>query len=455
VPINPTQIKVIRKLLRSGATARVSRLLQRIHPADVADLFSEVNDTETKQLVDILFAAKLAGGTLRELPEGILENVLEMISDDRVAQMIDNEAPDDALLFLSLLPEERVEAIRKLLEPQQAAEITRLLLYPEGSAGSVMTTNVLALEQHCTAEDAINELRKQGEDLEAIFYLYVVDENNRLSGVIPLRKLILSAPGTRLHDLMVRDPISANARDDQESVAGIVAKYNFLSLPVTDDDGKLIGVVTVDDVIDVIHEEATEDFYHMAGLDEEDRVFSPVGQSVRKRLGWTLFHLLMVSAAALIISLYFESIQKLVALAVFLPVVAGLGGNSGTQALTVVIRGIALGELEFSSALRAIGKQLAVGLLVGVVAGLVASVLALAWRADTGLGLWIGPVLFVSLLGNMAVGAFVGAALPLLLKAVGRDPALGSGIVVGAITDAFGYFSFLALATLAMRLLGV
>jgi magnesium transporter len=448
--INQTQIKVIRKLLRSGATARVARLLQRIHPADVAELFSELSPPETKEFVDVLFTSRRAGATLRELPDGILQNVLEMISDAQLAVMLNGLPPDDALMFLNLVPEDRVAAVQEQLDPEQAFEIERLLRYPEGSAGSLMTPNVLTMKENRTAEDALNELRARGAELEAIFYLYVVDDAGRLTGVIPLRKLILSPQQVELRALMVRDPISANVRDDQEIVASLVTKYNWLSLPISDDDGVLVGVVTVDDVIDVIHEEATEDFYHLAGLDEEDRVFSPVMQSVKKRLGWTVFNLGTAFLAALVIGVFERTIEELVALAVFMPVVAGLGGNSGSQSLTVVVRGIALGELEFSSGLRAILKESTVGLLVGVVAGVLTATVVFLWKGNE----WLALVLFLSMLMNMALGALVGASIPLILKAFKLDPALGSHIIVTAITDSFGFFSFLGLATLMFSLIG-
>jgi magnesium transporter len=460
VPINATQIKVIRKLLRSGATTRVMRLLQRIHPADMADLFSELNPTETKQFVDVLFTSRKAGATLRELPEALIVKLLDMISDERLAQMIGRQAPDDAVMFLQLLEEDRQREVMALIEPEDAREIERLMRHPEGTAGSVMTTEVLALEQDATTADALNEIRTRGDELEAIFYLYVVDDARRLKGVVPLRKLILAPDDIQLKDLMLTEPISGNVNDDQEEVAALVTKYNWLSLPVTDDDGTLVGVITVDDVIDVIHEEATEDFYHMAGLDEEDRVFTPVLQSARKRLGWILFNLGTAFVAAFVVGLFEATIQSIVALAVFMPVVAGLGGNSGSQSLTVIIRGIALGELEFSSAFRAVFKEFTVGLLVGAAAGVVTAGVVYGLSSAGVLQfnvqpLWLGLVLFLAMLANMAVGALVGAAIPLLLKALRLDPALGSHILVTAVTDTFGFFVFLGLATLMMsRLLG-
>jgi len=442
--VNTKQINALRKLVHYGALSRAARLVEKLHPADIAEVLPELSLAETRQLMEILFATRRAGATFRELPEEILGRILGMISDERLARLISRQPSDDAIFFLSLLSEERRRSVLAHLSPEQRETFDRLMLYPLGSAGSVMTTKVLAMKEDATAEDAINEIRRQGQDLEAIFYLYVVGEQSRLTGVVPLRQLILSAMDKPLRELMLRNPISANVRDDQEKVASIVAKYNFLSLPVTDDDGRLLGVVTVDDVIDVIHEEATEDFFHMAGLEEEDRVFGPIVQSVRKRILWTFINLATAFVASLVIRFFEGSIEKAVALATFMPIVAGLGGNSGTQSLTVIIRSLALGELPYQAAFRAILRQLVVGLCIGSAAGLVTGGIVYLWQGNP----MLGVVLFLAMLANMAMGALVGAAIPLFLRLIRQDPAMGSGILVTGITDSFGFFAFLGLATL-------
>lgn len=442
--INTKQIKALRKLIHYGALSRVARLVEKIHPADIAEVLPELSQAETRQLMEILFATRRAGLTFRELPEAILQRILGMISDERLARMISRQPSDDAIFFLSLLSEERRQRVREQLAPDQRELLDRLLLYPEGTAGSVMTTKVLAMKEDATAEDAIDEIRRQGKDLEAIFYLYVVDAHGVLTGVVPLRQLILSPGEKPLRELMIRNPISANVKDDQEGVASLVAKYNFLSLPVTDDEGRLLGVVTVDDVIDVIHEEATEDLYHLAGLEEEDRVSSPVLQSVRRRILWTFINLGTAFVASAVIRLFSGSIEKAVALAAFMPIVAGLGGNSGTQSLTVFIRSLAVGELAFSTAFQAVLRQLAVGALVGGTAGLVTGGVVYLWQGNP----WLGLVLFLAMMSNMAIGACVGAVVPLFLRLIRQDPAMGSGILVTGITDSLGFLIFLGLATI-------
>jgi magnesium transporter len=246
--------------------------------------------------------------------------------------------------------------------------------------------------------------------------------------------------------MMIPDPVSVNADDDQEEVARIVARFDLLAVPVTDIDGRMLGLITVDDVIDVITEEATEDIYHLAGLTEADRVFVPAHESIQRRLPWMLLNLGTCFAAAWVVGLFERTIEQVVSLAVFMPVVAGMGGNGGTQALTVITRAIALGEIEFSSGFRAAMKELAVGLTLGIAMGLVSAGIALLWHGNPTLGI----ALFFSMILTLSVAGLLGAAVPLALKALRMDPALGSGVIVTTFTDAFAFFSFLGIATLLM-----
>ena len=292
----------------------------------------------------------------------------------------------------------------------------------------------------------IDHVRARGGESqsESVLYLYVVDDDKRLLGVVPIRRLVTAAPARPCGELMVRDPVSVQVDMDQEEVAAIVARYNLLAIPVVDGLGRMHGVITVDDVIDVIQEEATEDIYNLAGLSEEDRVFSPVHLSVQKRLPWMVVNLATAFLAAWIVGFFERTIEEVVLLAVFMPVVAGMAGNGGTQALTVVARGIALGELEFSSGVRAIFKELFVGLTVGASTGLLAALFVYFWGGNPALA----GVVFVAMWVSLAVAGLVGAAVPLVLKWAGQDPALGSSVIVTTFTDACGFLSFLGIATL-------
>jgi magnesium transporter len=264
-------------------------------------------------------------------------------------------------------------------------------------------------------------------------------------GVVPLRNLVIAPPNRSLGEMMIADPIKANVLMDQEEAARMVSKYELLALPIVDESGHLEGIITVDDVIDIIDKEATEDMYKMVGLAEEDRVFTPVSRSVRMRLPWTFLNLLTATLAASVVGLFEGTLHEIIALVTFMPVVAGVGGNGATQTATVIIRGIALGEFEFSSAWKAVAKQVSVNICIAFAAGAVIAVAASLWKGNPYLGLVLASAMIFNL-GLMA--GFCGAVIPLLLKALKFDPALGSGIIVTGVTDAFGFLSFLGLATL-------
>ena len=330
------------------------------------------------------------------------------------------------------------------MDPEQRAEVRELISYPEGSVGRIMTTDFMTLLPGTTAQGAIDKIRERGE-LETFFYLYVVDETGKLVGVVPLRNLVIAPPNRILGDMMIADPIKANVMTDQEDAARLVSKYELLALPIVDDSGRLEGIITVDDVIDIIDKEATEDMYKMAGLAEEDRVFTPVSRSVRMRLPWTFLNLLTATLAASVVGLFEGTLHEIIALVTFMPVVAGVGGNGATQTATVIIRAIALGELEFSSAWKAVTKQVLVNICIALAAGSVIAVAAFLWKGNPYLGLVLASAMILNL-GLMA--GFSGAVIPLVLKALKFDPAMGAGIIVTGLTDAFGFLSFLGLATL-------
>lgn len=447
--MKPIQVELIRKLLHANAPQRVARALDKLRPADVADLIGHLSPGETKKLVAILLKARRAAAILVELPDEYLRLVLDILDDATVATLLTRLDPDDAVMFVHRLSEERAQSVMALVPEEPRAIIERLLTYPEGTAGSVMTTRFLSLPATAPVEEAITAIRGLGERSDNVHYVHAVDEGGHLVGIIPLRRLITAAPGTPVSDVMLPDPASVHALADQEEAATLVSRYSLLSVPVVDDQHRMIGLITIDDVIDVINEEATEDMYRMAGLDEEDRVFSSTGQSLRRRLPWNVLNLGTAFLAATVVGLFEHTIGQAVVLATFMPIVAGMGGNTGIQTLTVVTRGIALGELEFSSGLKAVLKELGVGLTIGLVMGSVTAGIAVLWKGSPVLGL----VLVLAMVCNMAIAALMGAAIPLFLKAIGKDPALGGGIMLTAFTDTFGFLTFLGLATLFLSYL--
>jgi magnesium transporter len=445
----PIDYDTVREMLRTATPDRVLRFIGKSHPADIALLFKGLEAAEIRQLFDILFSSRRAAKTLKELPPELLPDILALIDDEKVGRLIVRADPDDAVTFIDSLPDERREHVMGLLDPERRAAVREIINYPEGTVGRLMTTEFMALSPDTTAQGAIDKIRERGE-LEAFFYLYVVDDSGKLVGVVPIRNLVIAPPARTLTDMMIADPVKANVFMDQEEAARLVSKYELLALPIVDEGGRLEGIITVDDVIDIINQESTEDMYKMVGLTEEDRVFTPVSRSVRLRLPWTMLNLLTATLAASVVSIFENTLHDIIALVTFMPVVAGVGGNGATQTATVMIRAIALGELEFSSAWKAVVKQVSVSICIALAAGAVIAVAAFIWKGNPYLGLVLAGAMILNL-GLMA--GVAGAVIPLLLKSLKLDPALGSGIIVTGLTDAFGFLTFLGLATLFRRFL--
>ena len=438
----------VRELIRTASPDRILRYLGKSHPADIALLFKDLDPVEVRLLFDLLFSIRRAGKTLKELPPDLLPEILELIEEEKIAKMMVWTDPDDEVTFIDCLPEERRERVLALVDPDRRERVQQSISYPEGTVGRITTTEYLALPPNTSAQEAIDKIRERGE-LESFFYLYVVDQTEKLIGVVPLRNLVVAPKDRTLLEMMIPDPVQGEVSMDQEDAARLVSKYDLLALPIVDSEGHLMGIITVDDVIDIINQETTEDMYRMAGLEEGDRIFSHPKLSIQKRLPWMSFNLLTAMLAAFVVGLFEGTIEKAVSLAVFMPVVAGMGGNGGTQTLTVMVRGIALGELEFSTAWRAVMKEVIVGITIGAATGLMVAAVAYLWKGNPVLGL----ILALAMVINLLVGALAGTLIPLALKQMRLDPALGSGVLVTTFTDVFGFLSFLGLATIFIRYL--
>lgn len=439
--------RILRRLLGSGVYVRAERLLARMHPADLGPLIADLSADEIRTVIDLLFRQHRAAQTLMELPPELLQSVFDAVADSRLAEMLGRLEIDDRLELVEQIPEDRRDGVIEMLPAHVRDELRKAELYPASSAGRVMTTSFIALDEKMTAQEAIDSIRAADETDGTILYLYVIDDMNRLRGVVPIRRLVSAPPDSPCGELTIDVPASVQPEADQEVVARLVARYDLLAIPVTDVDGVMLGVITVDDVIDVITAEATEDMYHLAGLSEEDRVFTSAGLAIRKRLPWMVLNLGAVFALAALIGIFRATIEEFVVLAFFLPVVAGMGGNGGIQTLTVITRGIALGEIEFSTGLRAIAKEFWVGTVIGMVTGLLSAGLAYLWHGSPLLGL----ILFTAMIVTLAVASLLGAAVPLALKALRQDPALGAGVIVTTLTDAVAFVVFLGTASLLLE----
>src|SRR3954468_3722154 len=438
----------VRRLMRLGATTNLVNLLHKQHPADLAQVFSALGEKDRSTSFTLLVDrnSKLAMEALSELGPEAGAALLADRSAEEIARLLHDLPSDDAAAVVDYLPESLSAAVLELIEKRPGDEGGDLLEYEEQTAGRIMNPKVFALSEDMTAGEAITTLQGS-RDVEMVFYLYVVDGRRHLVGVISLRRLLLVSPATPLKRIMTTDLTSVRTDTDQEEVARLVASYNLLAIPVVDEENKLVGVITVDDVIDVIKDEATEDVYRLAGVAGDDRVFSTAAESLRKRVPWLEVYLVTAFLAASVVALFEGAIKASTALAVFMPVVAGMGGNAATQTLTVIVRGIALGELTWANTRKALFKEAAVGLANGFGCGIVAAVVVGLWKGDP----WLGGISGMAMIINMFVAATAGTLIPLSLRALKIDPALASSVFITTLTDVFGFASFLGLGMVFLK----
>ena len=441
----PLLAETVRKLVARGACVNAYNIVNRLHPSDIAAILGDLSEHLTRELFKVVYQRDLAlaSETLSELGPERGAVILAEMSAQQISTILQELNPDDAADFVGDLPEELQEQILGAMRAKEASEVEDLLQYSEQTAGRIMSPKVFSLDERTTVEQAIRQLEDAG-DAEMVFYIYVVDDHGNLVGALSLRQLLLKRPETLLVDIMETDVIRVTTDTDQEEVSQLVASYNVLAIPVVDAQNKLVGVITVDDVIDVIKEEATEDMYRLAGLDSEERVFSPLKTTILKRIPWLVVNLGTAFLAAFVVAQFEQSIAQFAVLAVFMPIVPLLGGNAGSQTLTVMVRGIALGELSWANSRKALVKEVFVGVANGIILGILVGCIAYLWKGDPILGI----VLSLAMLGTLLVAAVVGTLMPLFLRWLKIDPALASSVFVTTATDVSGFVLFLGLGTL-------
>ena len=440
--------QLLTKLLRHGAYPQLRKIIEKTLPADLAPVLPLLLEEDRRRILSLLIESGKAARALLDLDEADLRAIVDDLDDSTLAAVCSSSAPDDAADLLDFLDEERRARILELLGATQGAKLESLLEGEEETAGSLMNTEFLALGEEMTVAQAIEAIRQYPRK-ESFFYCYCVDADQHLVGVLSLRSLILASPTAELKDLMVQSVVRTQLDSSPEEVAQLVSKYDLLSIPVVDHQNRLVGVVTVDDVLDVIQEQAEEDLLHLAGVDASERVTTRARDAWRTRFPWLAVNLVTAFIASSVVRLFEPTIERWTALAAFMPIVAGMGGNAGTQTLTVFVRAIALGELDWNSGMRPIMKETLVGLGNGAAIGAITATIV---------GFWTGQwVLALILLGamclNLVIAGVAGGMVPLLLEKLGFDPAISSSIFVTMFTDTGGFFLFLGMATLAMRFL--
>lgn len=428
------------ELLRAGRIDEFVRRALDLEPVDLADVLASLDDDERLTAVRAL-PPEVSGEALIEMPEDEhAEETLAALAPEHAADIVEELADDDAADILQELDPEEQERI--LSEVEDRSEVDRLLAYDEESAGGLMTSHIVTVRDAATAGEAIDQIRKQAEEMEGFYQVFVVDAGGHLVGLLPLKDLVTSPPARPVREFMEAADISVTPDRDQEEVARLMARYNVPSVPVVDASGVLLGRVTFDDVIDVVEAETTEDLLQFGGVSADEELGARWTEAVRSRLPWLYVNLLTAFAAASVVFVFSDAIQQLWWAAVFMPVIAGMGGNTGTQALAVSVRRIALGQVPTGRELGIVGKEIVVGLVNGIAIALVAG--AIGWMVA---GPKFGGVVAIAMVGNLGVAGFAGAFIPLLLDRLRIDPAIASSVFVTTFTDMCGFFLLLGMAS--------
>ncbi|HUN21757.1 MAG TPA: magnesium transporter [Anaerolineales bacterium] len=435
----------VRNALEHEDSTRVNELLDEYEPADVAEMLSELDLDEQAEMLDDL-PAEDAADVMEFLDRDEKVELAASLPLKLLAEVLDEMEPDEAADILLDLDKKQAVLALERMHPDLAELVRPLLVHDDDTAGGRMTSRFPVLRDWMTASQAIAYLRSLRPTSEDHYYLYVINRGRHLIGVVSLRDLIIALPRDTIGSLMDPDVIRVTTGTDQETCAQLISKYGLLALPVVDSDNHLVGVITHDDLVSIIEEEATKDLYGLANLspDSDLGVFSPFKMMIQKRLPWLVINLFTAFLASSVVSAFEGTIAKVAALAAFQSIVAGMGGNAGTQTLTIIVRGLALGEMEFRDVWQVLLREFGLGVVHGLVTGLIVAGIAWLWKGIPILGLITG----IAIVGNLVMAGLAGTLVPVMLKRLKLDPALASAVITTTVTDCCGFLFFLGLATL-------
>jgi magnesium transporter len=443
------KLESVKKLIRRNARNHLENLLLKLHPADIATIIKNLNELDRKKIWEILAGKSILASVILELDESQIIEIFNTMPPNEIARILNEMESDDAASILRLFDEERVKEILQYMEKEELNTVEELLQYPPDSAGSIMNPNYFALNEDLTVKEATKLLHK-AEDLEMVFYLYVIDNEKHLVGVVSLRQLILNPPEKKLKEIMAKDVIRVNVNTDREEVAKIVERYDFLAVPVVDEEDKLVGIITVDDVIDVIREETTEDIYKMAGTTEDELTLGNKSLKVAKvRFPWLLITFFGELVSGLVIHFFHGRVQDFAILASFMPLICAMGGNVGSQSATILIRSVALGKVDMRDIYKVIFKEIRVGMIMGLVLGVIIAFIAPIFNSDNQLGLVLGVAMFSAI----TFAAFTGAFVPAMLIKLKLDPAVASSPFISTLNDITGLTIYFTVSIVLLSLL--
>jgi magnesium transporter len=421
-----------------------------LHPYDQAAFFGELNDEERAKVYTFLSPEEMADLFENlESDEEDFKDVLAQMNPNYAADMLSNMYADDAVDVLNELDKDQVVSYLTIMDEEAAQEIKDLLHYEEYTAGSIMTTEFIAISANQTVRSAMYILKREAPKAETIYYIFVVDEDKRLAGVISLRDLIVADDETMIAEVMSERVVSVSVGEDQEEVARMMRDYNFLALPVVDFQNHLLGIITVDDIIDVMEEEASDDYSKLAGIADLDTVDRNPLSAAKKRLPWLIILLFLGMFTASLIGRFEDTLNKVAILAVFIPLIAGMAGNTGTQALAVAVRGIATGDLEKESKWSIIVREAGTGFITGLICGILVTFIVYFWQGDLFLGVLVGISIFITLI----IATLAGSLVPLIMHRLKIDPAVASGPFITTINDIISILVYFGIATAFMSYL--
>ena len=445
---NKILLESIKRLLRRDATSHLLKIVRKTHAADLAVVFDSLSTYNQRRLFDLIDDVAIKGEIFSNLDEDTFLGLVDGMNLDDVVEILDLMPRDDVADLLGRLPVEKSDAILMKMKKEGSEEVEGLLHYGDDTAGGIMVPEFIALQEDTTAGEAIKSLQKEHLDVEMPFYLYVVDTNGKLIGVSSLRQLVVVPSNTPLKDFMITDVFAVKTEMDQEEVAKIVARYDILAVPVVDDTNKLVGIVTVDDVIDIIRKEATEDILKMVGAGEEFVETKSIFKNIKMRMPWLFASCIGGIIASFIIGYFQSSLSKLAYLAAFIPVIMGMGGNIGVQSATITVRGLATGRLNIRDIWSVVYKQLLVGLILGLFYGFAVGLVAQLKYSRELFALSVGLGVFSS----MTMAALAGSLVPMTLAKINVDPAVASGPFVTTAIDIVSVTFYFLIAT---TLLGI
>lgn len=446
---NKILIDTIKRLLRRGATAHLHKIVNKTHAADLSQVFKSLTLVSQRKLFNMIDDLEQRGILFSELEDKVLLDLINSLPLNNIIEVLESMATDDTAAILDKLPDDISETILEKMKNEGSDVVEDLLSYDDDTAGRIMVPDFIAFREDITAREAIESLQTVHSDAEMVFYLYVIDEDSKLVGVLSLRQLVIVPPDTILQDFMTTDIFSVRTDMDQEEVARIVALYDILAVPVVDESNQLVGIITVDDVIDVMREEATEDMLKMAGVGDEYVETQSVLRSTRTRLPWLFASALGGIMAFFIISGFQESLTRFAYLAAFIPVIMGMGGNIGTQSSTIVVRGLATGRLHIRDFWPVVFKELSTGLILGAVYGLLIGTVAQVRFFDTVSSGLFAVSVALAVISSMSIAALVGSLVPMAFARINVDPAVATGpFVTTAIDIVSVYFYFIIATTL-------